>query len=148
MKKIAFAACLVLLAPTGLSAQQAEPADAADSPLINPRQVQASKNRLIRLTDSGIDPAEIQVTNDDGIMFFLNDTTDALLTLEIVFGSQAIHCATPNMTDAGKGILKSTRPFGPKDFASTCFPEKGVYPFTVYGLPKHPEGLLGTVRVD
>jgi hypothetical protein len=85
---------------------------------------------------------------DDSIAFFLNDSTDSLATLEVKFGARAAHCASANMKIGDDGVIRSVRPIGPKDFASTCFHDQGTYEYTVFGLGKDTHGVKGTIVVE
>ncbi len=107
-----------------------------------------SRNQMIKLTDRGLEPVNLRMTTADSILFFLNDSTDALATLEIDFGSKATHCSSGNLQIDPNGLIRSVEPFGPKDFASVCFHEPGRYPVKVYGLKAKPSGILGEVIVE
>ena len=107
-----------------------------------------SNNRIIKLTDAGLSPKELVMKQSDGIMFFLNASSDSLATLEIDYHGKKTHCASANLEMDPNGVVRSTRPFGPRDFASVCFPDKGRYDLTVYGLRKSPQGIKSTVVVE
>lgn len=108
----------------------------------------ASNNQIIKLTDSGIVPQKLTMRVDDSIVFLLNDSADSLTTLEIDFGGKQMHCNGSNVRAQDDGKVRSVRPFGPRDFASTCFHDRGTYSFTVYGLKPNPSGLTGTIYVE
>jgi hypothetical protein len=107
-----------------------------------------SQNQLIKFTDEGTPSNELRMKKDDRIVFFLNDTTDSLLTLEVSFGSLTTHCSSENLRIGDNGLVASTIPIVPKDFASTCFHDAGTYPYTVFGLKKYPQGLKGTIIIE
>jgi hypothetical protein len=106
-----------------------------------------SSNQVIKLSDSGIDPQTLQMRKEDGIVFFLNDSADSLVTLELQFGSNRSHCASENLKLGDDGVARSTLPIAPKDFAGTCFHDPGTYAFTVYGLKQAPHGLKGSIVI-
>lgn len=107
-----------------------------------------SKNQTVRLTDKGIEPAQLTMKREDSIVFFLNDSSDALATIAIDFKDHTTHCATTNLKIGEHGVISSTKPMQPKEFASVCFHDAGSYPVTVYGLKQHPQGLSGTINVE
>lgn len=107
-----------------------------------------SRNQIIKLTDKGLSPETLKMKVEDSIVFFLNDTDDALTSLEIEFGEKSTHCGGAKMQTGKNGKVASVRPFGPNDFTSTCFHEPGVYPFTVYGLKANPDGVKSKIFVE
>lgn len=112
------------------------------------KTVPDSRNQIVRLTDRGLEPSTMTIKKDDSIVFFLNDTADSLTTLEIDFGEKHAHCSSTNLIISSFGKIKSQRPFGPNDFSSTCFHEKGTYPFVIYGLKSKPAGMAGQIIVE
>lgn len=115
---------------------------------VTPSTVATSNNQIIKLSDQGIQPQSLTMKVSDSIVFLLNDTSDSLATVEIHFGEKHMHCAGSNVLAGPDGVSRSVRPFGPRDFASTCFHEPGDYRYTVYGLKARPEGLTGEVHVQ
>jgi len=107
-----------------------------------------SRNQIIRLTDRGVEPAALKMKREDSIVFFVNDTAGSLATLEIDFGKRAMHCGGGNLRAMDDGKIRSVRPFGPNDFASSCFHDTGRYAFTVYGLKANPKGIRSTIDVE
>lgn len=105
-------------------------------------------NRLVKLTDRGLQPKALNMKLDESILFFLNDTTESLATIEIDFGKKPTHCASSNLKIDQDGVIRSSRPYGPKDFASVCFHDRGNYPFTIYGLKESPQGVRGSIVVE
>lgn len=123
------------------------PASSNGSP-VDDASVPESKSQLIKLSDSGIEPANVTMNKQDSVAFFLNDSKEALVTVEINFGEHSTHCASANMRAGENGLVRSTKPLGPNDFATTCFHESGTYEYTIYGLPKNPDGLKGAITVQ
>ena len=107
-----------------------------------------SQNQIIKLTDRGIEPQVLKMTKADSIVFFLNSSTDSLTTLEIDYGKKRTHCASTSLEIGADGKVRSVEPFGPRDFASVCFPDQGRYPVTIYGLKTKPSGLSSTIIVE
>jgi hypothetical protein len=107
-----------------------------------------SQNQMIKLTDRGIEPQILRMKVEDSIAFFFNDSADSLVTLALDFKGLATHCASQNMKIGDDGVIRSVRPVGPKDFASTCFHERGTYSFTVFGLKGDQKGLEGRIIVE
>lgn len=116
---------------------------ADDKPLSLPE----SQNQVIKITDRGLEPRSLEMKKEDRIAFFLNDSTDSLVTLELDFGSHASHCATENLKINENGMVRSIKPIAPKDFATTCFHDSGSYSFTVFGVKGSPQGLRGSIIV-
>lgn len=110
-------------------------------------EVPETNNYVLSVTDGGISPKSISLSKDDSILLFLNKTKESLITIEIDFGSNEIHCSSGNLKKGDDGKLRSARPIAPKDFASTCFHAEGKYPATVYGLASYPAGLKTTINV-
>ena len=94
-----------------------------------------TNNKLIKFTDSGIVPPSLQMKRDDGLVFFLNNTSKSYLTIEIDYAEHHKHCATTNLELSDDGIARSKRPIPPQDFALVCFPDSGNYELKVAGLP-------------
>ena len=102
---------------------------------------------IIRITDHGLEPRELHFNTLDGTVFFLNLSQDSLPTLKIDFGKRRLHCAGPDWTLEGGGVLRSARPVGFRDFAITCFPDPGRYTIEVLGLKGQKQVATGAVVV-
>ena len=109
--------------------------------------VTESTSHIIRLTDHGLEPRALTTHIDDKIVFFVNDSSEALTTMEISFGQKITHCASSNLKIGEDGVIRSVRPFGPRDFATICVHEPGEYAFNVYGLTGSPNGVPGKITV-
>lgn len=83
---------------------------------------------------------------EDSSVFFLNSTNTDIITLEVFFGDSKQHCWTPNI-EKKNGYLRTREPLAPRDFALMCFPEKGKYPYKIFGLQKFPKGFAGVIEV-
>lgn len=114
------------------------------SPNISPSE---SNNKIITITDSGIEPKILSMRKEDRIAFFLNASSESLITLSLSFGNNATHCASENLKIEEGGGVRSIRPIAPKDFATTCFHDPGTYSYTIYGIPNSPKGVQGTIEV-
>jgi len=113
-----------------------------------PPLVPISENRIIKVEENGIAPNPLEMKVSDSIIFVLNGTRDALLTLEVEYGDKMMHCTSKNLKMTEDGRIVSVKPFGPKGFASMCFHQAGTYPVTVYGVPGFSQGLKTEVRVS
>lgn len=111
-------------------------------------RVPDSQSQVIRLSDAGVAPLTLKMKRDDKVAFFLNDSSDSLVTLELSFGKHATHCASSNLQINDDGSITSVKPIAPKDFASSCFHEPGTYTFTVYGLKGSAEGIKGSIIIE
>jgi hypothetical protein len=106
-----------------------------------------SNNKVITITDGGIEPKVLTMRKEDRIAFFLNNSAESLITLSVSFGKNATHCASENLKIDEDGSVRSTRPISPKDFATTCFHDPGTYSYTVFGVKSAPQGVQGTIQV-
>jgi hypothetical protein len=113
-------------------------------PNISPSE---SNNKIITITDTGIEPKVLSMRKEDRIAFFLNASSESLITLSLSFGNSATHCASENLKIDEGGGVRSIRPIAPKDFATTCFHDPGTYSYTIYGIPNSPKGVQGTIQV-
>jgi len=93
---------------------------------------------VMKISETGFQPPILKLTKLDSSVFLVNITRDSLVTLEVNFNGKQAHCANSNMTFTSAGVMKSKSPIPPKDFAAICFPEKGVYEATVYGVGQKP----------
>jgi len=102
---------------------------------------------IVKVTPTGLEPATVTLRKLDGSVFLVNTTKESLLTFEIDFGEKHPHCASGNLTyDPASGMMRSTKPVGPRDFALACFPDPGSYPVKVFGIGAKP--LNGSVIVE
>lgn len=113
-----------------------------------PSNIPTSQNQLIKLSDDGIEPPTLRMKLEDSIVFLLNESKDSLATVRIDYGGKTTHCASSNLTVTKNKEVQSKRPFGPHDFASVCFHEKGTYPVTIFGLKKNPTGIQSQIVVE
>lgn len=107
-----------------------------------------STSKIIKLTDKGLVPQTLNMTTQDSIVFLLNDSSDSLATVEVDFGAKHMHCNGSNLRADSDGKVRSSRPFGPRDFAATCFHEPGDFPYKVFGLSSNPAGFSGMIHVE
>lgn len=103
---------------------------------------------MVVITDAGLEPSTLSMSREERVAFFVNNSRDSLVTLDVDFGSNTTHCASKNLEIREDGRVTSSKPVAPKDFATTCFHDAGRYPFTVKGVANHPAGLQGTIVVD
>lgn len=124
------------------AAEQKQPAPGG-----NISKLPDSQNQIVKLTDRGVEPSTLTMKQDDVIVFFLNESSDSLATLQVDFGMKATHCATSNLKIGDGGKVSSVRPFGPTDFASICLHDLGTYDFKVFGLKNNPKGIASKIVV-
>jgi hypothetical protein len=132
-------ATVLFFLPT-YDASEAEPA----APVAPP----ASKSHIITINDNGLSPSTLRMSKDDKFAFFLNDSSDSLITISLNYTEHATHCSSGNLKIQDNGTIRSTEPISPKDFAGSCFHDPGSYPFTVLGLKKQPQGIQGTIIIE
>lgn len=104
--------------------------------------LEPAAKEIMKITDSGLSPRVLHLNKRDSSVFFYNATQDSLTTLAVVFGTKRMHCSSANLKMGEDGVLRSTAPFGPRDFSITCFPDRGTYALKVYGLPRVFEGAI------
>jgi len=138
----ALLSCAAFAAP--LAAGGAEPSTPETAVRLTPD----SRNQIMKFTEDGLSPQALTTNKADSIVFFLNQTNDSLTTLEIDYGGKRMHCASSALKLGDDGRIRSARPFGPRSFASACFPDTGSYKVTVYGLKHNPLGVSGTITVE
>lgn len=107
-----------------------------------------ARPQMIKVTPKGLVPPELNMQQSDSVVFFYNNTIDDLISLEIDFGTNSVHCSAAVKIIQEPGLTRTRKPFGPKEFASTCFHEKGRYPFKVFTSQKGKAPLTGTVIVE
>jgi hypothetical protein len=139
MKDTLFPLALVIIS-LGIELAHAE----ESSPSLSPAE---SNNKVISITDTGIEPKLLTMRKEDRIAFFLNSSAESLITLSVSFGNNATHCASENLKIDQDGTVRSTRPIPPKDFATTCFHDPGTYSYTVFGVKSAPKGIQGSIQV-
>jgi hypothetical protein len=113
-----------------------------------PNFVTIPEARIVKVTDRGLSAREIHMPVRDMFVFFYNDTNDSLLSLEIDFGKHNVHCTSSNMLLERPGVVRTAKPVGPTDFATTCFHAAGSYPFTIAGLQGTATPVRGTIIVE
>ncbi len=106
-----------------------------------------SQDQVIKVTDKGLEPSTLEMTSQDRFAFFLNDTTDSAITLDVNANGVTTPCASGNMKIEEDGNIRSNAPIVPKDFASTCFDKPGTYEFSAYGLRNAPHAVKGSIIV-
>lgn len=107
-----------------------------------------ARPQMVKITTRGISPSQLSMQQADSIVFFYNDTEDDLVTLEVEFDNRAVHCGAALKVVKEPGLARSRKPFGPKEFASTCFHDKGQYTYKVYTSRKGKSPYTGTVTVQ
>ena len=85
------------------------------------------------ITESGISPTPLKLKPDEGLVFFLNQTANQRLNVEIDFGATKKHCWSTNMRSVGSGTIRTAKALAPGDFVTACFPEAGTYAVRVFG---------------
>ena len=103
---------------------------------------------IMKISGAGLVPSRLVLTEPDSSVFFFNATDDSLLSLTISFKERRFHCASPNLQLEEGGVLRSKTPIGPRDFAITCFPDRGTYQLIIEGLSSFPRGLAGEIIVQ
>lgn len=129
-----------------LAAGQAAAQEQSSDPMV--KLIPESQNQIVKLTDQGVTPQVLKMDKADSSVFFLNDSSDSLVTLALDYGGKQTHCASSNLQVGDDGIVRSKRPFGPKDFASVCFPDRGTYELKVFGLKPNIKGLTSTIIIE
>ena len=146
MRRLLFLpSCLLPLVLLYLPPQSFSEVSAVSDPTSLPAGTQA---QMIVVNDSGLEPRNLTISKKERVAFFLNNTKESLITLDVQFGSNTTHCASENLQIYEDGGVRSIKPVVPKDFATTCFHDAGTYPFTVRGVASSLEGLRGVITVQ
>ena len=111
-------------------------------------EVGNAEKKVVLISDQGFDPPVMKLKTLDGSVFFVNNTKDSLVTLNIDFGGKRAHCASGNLELSPQHQLVSKSPIAPKDFAFLCFPEKGKYAARAYGVKGKKDAVVGAVEVE
>jgi len=93
-----------------------------------------SLGNVILVSDNDVQPRHISLTSEELMVFILNKSRNNLVTFEVDFGKQEVHCSNDNVEAAGDGVLRSVVPIVPSDFTALCFHGVGSYPVKVYGI--------------
>lgn len=101
-------------------------------------KVDSAEKFVIKVTEKGFEPPTLKLTHEDSSVFVVNSSKSSLLTLSMDFKGKKTHCASSNMRLSDEGILKSSEPIAPKDFALFCIPEKGEYDLIADGVSSKP----------
>ncbi len=103
-------------------------------------EVEPLEVRLIRVTDTGLEPpATIRLTEDDGGLAFINDTHDR--PISVVFPDHAIghiRCSYTKGFDTDGRSTFTLRPLPPGGVASICLHAAGRIAFEVHGAGPAP----------
>jgi hypothetical protein len=93
--------------------------------------LEGSSKEIIKITEKGLEPKILSSKGRDSSVFLLNTTEKRKFDLEIDFGKNRMHCHTKNLTVGENGVIRTNKPILPLDFAVLCFPDSGVYGYTV-----------------
>jgi hypothetical protein len=107
-----------------------------------------ARPQIVKILSNGVVPANFTMQRSDSVVFFYNTTNEDLLTLEIDFGSSSVHCSGALRVVKEPGLSRTRKPFGPKEFVSTCFHEKGAYPYKIFSSLDKNRTFTGTVTVE
>jgi hypothetical protein len=112
------------------------------------QQLPETLQRVISLSEQGISPSQITIKKEDRVAYFVNNTKNSDVDLEINFGAPQTPCSSENLAMGDDGVVRSTRPVSPNQFAGTCFRDRGTYNFTVFGLSENLDGVKGSIIVE
>jgi len=119
-------------------------ADLEDHSLGN-LDLEIAEKKIVTISQDRIEPNEIILTKADSSVFFYNNTLKENIEIKIDVTGKTLHCASSNLKVDGD-FLSSSEPIKPKDFALTCFPDKGEYAFDVIRSKQKP--LKGKIKVE
>ncbi|HMO18842.1 MAG TPA: hypothetical protein PKA63_12180 [Oligoflexia bacterium] len=89
-----------------------------------------SNKLILRYTGNSIEPSRLEINKLDSSVFFLNDSPNKDVQIEINFSGKKIHCHSDNLKLTNE-TLKSEKPVKPRDFEILCFPSSGTYAFQI-----------------
>ena len=107
-----------------------------------------ARPQIIKISSNGVAPTKLTMQKSDSVVFFYNTTDEDLLTLEIDFGARSVHCSGALRVVKEPGLSRTRKPFGPKEFVSTCFHEKGAYPYKIFSSRSNNQVFSGSVSVE
>ena len=93
-----------------------------------------ARKEIVKFTGAALVPEMLQIAKRSCSVFFVNTAEREAVHLEMEYGKKRIHCHSKNLKFTDDGVVRSTDPIAPRDFAILCFPEEGEYSYTVRGL--------------
>ena len=85
---------------------------------------------ILKYTGDKLEPSRLELKKLDSSVFFLNESQNKEVDIEIDFKNKKMHCHSENLKLVD-GSLKSDKPIKPRDFEVLCFPSAGTYPYQV-----------------
>ena len=89
-----------------------------------------AKKVIVKFTGERIEPAFLELDRLDSSVFFINQSQNKDVNLEINFKDKKVHCHANNL-ELKDGYLITPNPIKPRDFEIFCLPTAGSYPYTV-----------------
>ena len=85
---------------------------------------------ILKYTGDQLEPAKLELKKLDSSVFFLNDSQNKEVGIEVDFKDKKVHCHSENLKLID-GSLKTNNPIKPRDFEIFCFPTAGTYTYLV-----------------
>lgn len=98
--------------------------------LIAEEQSVKANKVILKYTGEKLEPSRLELKKLDSSIFFLNESQNKEVDIEIDFKNKKMHCHSENLKLVD-GSLKSDKPIKPRDFEVLCFPSAGTYAYQV-----------------
>jgi hypothetical protein len=112
--------------------------DASEAELSPATLSTENKSHIISVPDSGLTPSTLHMRKNDGLGFFLNDSSTWLVTNSVNYSEHATDCASVNVTNQDNGTIRSRELIDSKDLFGSWEHDSGSYAFTVQELRTGP----------
>ena len=122
--------------------------DASEAELSPATLSTENKSHIISVPDCGIVPYTLHTRKNDELGFFLNDSSNWLVTSSINYSERATDCASANVTNQDNGTIRSRELIDSKNLVGSWAHDSGSYAFTVQGLRNGPAGCKGISIIE
>ena len=89
-----------------------------------------TKKVILKYSGDKLEPAKLELFRLDSSVFFLNQSDNKDVKIEVDFSGKKVHCHSDNFK-LDNGVLKTQRPIKARDFEILCFPTAGTYKYSV-----------------
>ncbi len=89
-----------------------------------------TKKVILKYTGDKLEPAKLDMYRLDSSVFFLNQSENKDVNIEVDFNGKKVHCHSDNFK-LDNGVLKTQHPIKARDFEILCFPTAGTYKYSV-----------------
>lgn len=112
------------------------------------REIPKAFKEIVKIDKQGVTPQDLKLTHKDSSVFFFNSQDSDVVSLEVEFGGNHMHCHSPNLKKTSHGTLKTVHPISPRDFVIACFPDAGRYEFSATLGAEPAKSFKGVIEVE